>query len=253
MKRFVITVTAVVLAVTALPASAEAADPVSVLKAQLSKNRGVTVVERGTKPTEKVVGIRTKVLVELDRAGRPVASDRTIMTLGPADIAQHARDIIVNGRMYYRGRIFNEGSPVLPEGKQWVLRAGKARPAVGFLQVVNVLEPATLGALLKSTTTVRRSKGETLYSGAISLGEIYKVSSSLRADYPKGFDYKMAILNWRLSTDSKGLVRRLVTSEKNSDSTDLIFDTRFSDWRPEVTIQAPPADEVAKQSEVGHA
>lgn len=128
----------------------------------------------------------------------------------------------------------------------------QSSPAVGFLQMVNVLEPATLGALLKSTTTVRRGKGETLYSGAVSLGEIYKVSSSLRADYPKGFDYKTVVLNWRLSTDSKGLVRRLVTSEKNSDSTDLIFDTRFSDWRPEVTIQAPPANEVANEREVGY-
>lgn len=127
MKRFVVTVTVVLLAMTALPASAEAADPVSALKAQLSKYRGVTIVERGTKPTKKIVGIRAKVLVKLDRSGRPVASDRTLMTLGYEDIPQHHRDIIVDGRMYYWGRIFNDGSPVLPEGKQWVLRNDKVR------------------------------------------------------------------------------------------------------------------------------
>ncbi|TDD24587.1 hypothetical protein [Nonomuraea diastatica] len=251
MKRLIVALVMALSAVAVSPSSAQAADPVSALKAQLAKNRGVTVVERGTDTSKKVVGIRAKVIVQFDRSGRPVASDRTIMTLGYSDKPQYARDIVVDGRAYFQGTIFNETSPQLPEGKQWVLRTRKAKPAVGFLQMVNVMEPATLGVLLKSATTTRADKPGTLYSGTISLAKLYKVSASLRASLPKEFGFDKTVMNWRLWVDAKGLVRRLVTWEKSDLGTpNVTFDTRFTDWRSELTIETPPAAEVADEDEV---
>ncbi|MEV8634809.1 hypothetical protein AB0395_24450 [Streptosporangium sp. NPDC051023] len=257
MKRLVVVLVAALLGLSAPPAVAGVvADPVSALKAQFAKNRGVTVVERATDIDQKIVIARAKIIVQFGGSG-PIASARTIMTLNH-DEPKYMRDIYVEGRVYIQGTIFNELPLELPAGKQWFLGYGKSRPAVGFQQMVNVLEPATLGVLLKSAPAKGRDGTETLYTGTISIAKLHEVSPSLRElfgvlgggpDLPEPF--AKATLNWRLWVDGKGLVRRLVTWEKGSlISRGVRFDTRFADWRSGVVVKAPPADEVAKADEL---
>lgn len=246
MKRLAALLTATLLGLTAFPASAQAsADPVSVLRAQFAKNRGVTITERDVDLSRKSIGARAKIIVQFARSG-VVASDQTIMTLGYYDKPQHLRNIYIGGRGYTQGNIFNEEAPRLPEGKEWLLTKGKVKPSVSFLQFVNVLEPSTLGLLLKTTASVRRDGSKKLYAGIVSLRDLHKVSPSLQDSFAKELGLTKAKLNWRLWIDAQGRVSRLLTWEKSGLNTSNVrFDTRFSNWSSGVAIEAPPADEVA--------
>jgi hypothetical protein len=244
MKRLAVLLTVILVALTATPAIARVSvDPVSALKAQFATNRGVTIVERSI--TKGVVAARVRTLAQFGRSG-VIASDQTFMTLSYGDEPQHMRRIFVGGREYTQGNFFNEAAPRLPEDKQWLLVKGKARPEVGFLQLVNVLEPGTLNLLLTSASSVRRDRGERLYAGVVAIGDIRKVSPLLKDIFAGTDRYNKAKMNWRLWINAKGLVSRLVTwQEEDSSSSPVKIDTRFSGWRSGVKVEAPPAAEVA--------
>ncbi|MFB9722462.1 hypothetical protein [Planobispora longispora] len=262
--------------VAAAPASARTApdDPVSALKSQFTAHRGVKLDEQGKLigegKTERVILSRRAGVLEFGRKG-VVASDLTStfsLPSGDKELAEEFKDlfsptrvITVKGFSYTDGKFYGDA---MPEGKKWVrARAGLASPGNPAQQLVNPLEPATLKAVL-ARTAAKRPGGTwdgartVVHSGTITLGELYKVSPTVRALLGAKPSATSAVLpvKWQLYIGSDRLVRRAVSSWTQSlrglTSIDLTYlnDSRYSGWGVKSAIEAPPADQVAEVGEL---
>ncbi|MFB9718475.1 hypothetical protein ACFFRU_07120 [Planobispora longispora] len=135
-------------------------------------------------------------------------------------------------------------------------------PGVLSLQMVNVLEPATLRGLL-ATTRRERPGGTvggvptTLYRGTITARRLYGISRTYRmtrGERPRGPEGRM-VIGWRLWQDAERNTRKLVVSYADTwdapgipgwERLHTVFTstTRFSGWGARVRVKAPPAHSV---------
>ncbi|GAA2891647.1 hypothetical protein GCM10010517_56020 [Streptosporangium fragile] len=263
-----------VLGATALAptahASAQAADPVTALKKQISNGRGVTFVDTTKVTTSYDSGVfaQRRGSMQPGASGikasdqttklRITASDVKALSEGMdeedaklmAGLAKPERVVRIKDVSYISGGIFGQ---LLPEGKTWLQLPGGSLGNTGRLsQLVNVAEPATLKALLAHAVVKR----PTAYAGKITFGELYKVSPWFRAGFlttPTGKQAK-TVVDWKLYLGADGLAKRLTTTYPGTPlgakDTTLTVDTRYSGWGSEVTVKAPPADQVATQKDL---
>ncbi|GLW05511.1 hypothetical protein Misp01_06410 [Microtetraspora sp. NBRC 13810] len=149
-------------------------------------------------------------------------------------------------------------APVLPEGKSWVgLPSSTLGGRVLVAQTLNVLEPATLKALLSDVSSKKPGGNvdgarTTLYTGKLTYGELYKVSPALRQLGKLDKSQAKSVVNWQLWLDAKNLPRRVVnfTDEKVSGvTTRSVSDTRYTGWGSRLTIKTPPAAEVLTEKD----
>ncbi|MDP9862923.1 MULTISPECIES: hypothetical protein [Streptosporangium] len=243
MKRWIILVAgALILSTTAAPAHARTAptDPVTALKAQFVAQRGVKIVESGrTNSDGKPLSAQKRRGVVQFGASGVAGYDILTRSDLPGEKATPVRNLAVGGNVYMSGGVIGES---LPEGRKWMRTPGKIRDLSPFLTPVLVLEPATLKALL-STSTVKKP-GATLHKGVITFGALYRVSPSYRADLRKRPNAKVAAMKvaWRLWTGRDGLPSRLVTSWAEpplSMGVTRVSDVRFASWGTPVHLVAP--------------
>ncbi|MBB2909561.1 hypothetical protein FHS43_000807 [Streptosporangium becharense] len=292
MKRMIAVLTsATAVALTAsLPvaahASAQAPDPLTALKKQLTAGHGVQFVD--TVKTRKAG--RTEVIskregeLQFDAAGIS-ASDHTSRPrvkesdlefdlsspesgFGDAEddrspeavqaeeqldkllkgLADPERVVRVKKAAYLSGGVFG---PFLPVGKPWLHIPEDTLGVTGSIgQHINPAEPATLKALLANATVKR----PTSYAGKITFGELHKVSPWFRAAMGRKLYGDMAkdTLNWKLFLGTDRLPARLTTTETDSSgkTVGLTVDTRYTGWGSEVSITAPADDQIATMKEL---
>ncbi|GAA3444165.1 hypothetical protein [Planomonospora venezuelensis] len=258
------------------PAGAQAApaDPVSALRKQFRPGRGVKLTEQakliGEGRTQRVIFGRRGGVLEFGRKG-VTASDLTSTFSLPGankelveefkDMFAPSRTITVKG-VSYTSSAFYAGA--MPEGKKWLRTpAQPVSPGNPAQQLVNPLEPATLKAALAHTTS-RRPGGTwdgartVVHSGTITLGELYRVSPTVRGLLGAEPSAKSAPLrvSWQLYIGPDQLVRRAVSSWTQSmrglTSVDLTYlnDSRYTGWGVKSAIKAPPAAQVAEFEEL---
>lgn len=253
----------------AQPARASAqpaqADPVSALKSRFKLHRGVRLAENakiiGEGKKQRAIFNRRGGVLEFGTSG-VVASDVTDeFTLPGADkelkgLFGPSRTITVKGTTYTSGGFYADS---MPEGKKWLrAKGGTVAPGNPAQQILNPLEPATLKAALAHTAT-RRPGGTwdgartVVHSGTITLGELYKVSPTVRAllgGKPSAASATLPV-SWKLYLGPDQLVRRAVSSWTQSlrglTSLDMTYlnDSRYSGWGVKSAIKAPPASQVA--------
>ncbi|MFD8528194.1 hypothetical protein ACFV0L_12360 [Streptosporangium canum] len=253
----------------AQPARASAqpaqADPVSALKSRFKIHRGVRLAENakiiGEGKKQRAIFNRRGGVLEFGTSG-VVASDVTDeFTLPGADkelkgLFGPSRTITVKGTTYTSGGFYADS---MPEGKKWLrAKGGTVAPGNPAQQILNPLEPATLKAALAHTAT-RRPGGTwdgartVVHSGTITLGELYKVSPTVRAllgGKPSAASAALPV-SWKLYLGPDQLVRRAVSSWTQSlrglTSLDMTYlnDSRYSGWGVKSAIKAPPASQVA--------
>ncbi|MFJ2030301.1 hypothetical protein [Streptosporangium sp. NPDC087985] len=286
MRRMIATLTgataaaliAPALAATA-PANAQAApasvrtaqtDPVSALKRQFKPHRSVKLAENakiiGEGKANRAIFSRRSGVLEFGTPG-VTASDLTEQFSLPGaeqelkNLFGPSRTITVKGNSYTSGGFYGDA---LPEGKKWLRTKGDSvllgNPAQ---KIIDPLEPATLKATLAHTAT-RRPGGTwdgvrtVVHSGTITLGELYKVSPTVRAVLGAKPSATSATLpvTWKLYLGSDKLVRRAVSSWTQSlrglSSLDITYlnDSRYSGWGAKSAIKAPPASQVADFGEL---
>ncbi|MFF5210806.1 hypothetical protein [Streptosporangium sp. NPDC000396] len=274
MRRMIATLTGAAAAalivpalVTAAPASAQSApaDPVSALKGQLKAHHGVKLAESskliGDGKNQRAIFSRRNGVLEFGKPG-VVASDLTSTFSLPGaekelkDLFAPSRTITVKDTSYTSGGFYGDA---LPEGRKWVRTPSDLTTAGNpGQQMVNPLEPGTLKAVL-AHTTAKRPGGTwdgvktVVHSGTITLGELYKVSPTVRAALGAKPSAKSAPLpvNWQFYIGSDQLVRRAVSSYTQSlrglVSVDITYlnDSRYTSWGVKSAIKAPPASQVA--------
>ncbi|MBG0827899.1 hypothetical protein HS041_08985 [Planomonospora sp. ID67723] len=255
------------------PASAPT-DPVSALRKQFRPGHGVKLGEQakliGEGKTERVIFSRRGGVLEFGGKG-VAASDLTSTFSLPGtdrklaeefkDLFAPSRTITVKGVSYTSSAFYAEA---MPEGKKWLRTpAEPVSPGNPAQQMVNPLEPATLKAVL-ARTTARRAGGTwdgtrtVVHSGTITLGELYRLSPTVRGLLGAKPSAKSAALkvSWQLYIGSDQLVRRAVSSWTQSTrgltSVDLTYlnDSRYSGWGVKSSIKAPPAAQVADFDEL---
>ncbi|MFF3445358.1 hypothetical protein [Streptosporangium sp. NPDC002721] len=255
---------------TGQAAQAAAADPVSALKRQFRTHRGVKLTENtkiiGEGKKDRVILTRRNGVLEFGRTGL-VASDLTTKFNLPIPdeelkgLFAPSRTISLKGVSYTSGGVFAES---MPEGKKWLRTNNDALSLVSAVQqIISTVEPGTLGATL-AHTRAKRSGGTwdgtrtTVHSGTITLGELFKVSPSVRKMLGKKPTGRSATLpvTWKIYLGSDQLVRRIVSSYTESsqglNSTEVTYvnDSRYTGWGTKVTIKAPPAARVADFDEL---
>ncbi|MDP9862927.1 MULTISPECIES: hypothetical protein [Streptosporangium] len=287
MRRMIATLTGataaalIAPALVAAPANAQAApaapaaqiaqtDPVSALKSQFRTHRGVKLAENskiiGEGKNNRAIFSRRNGVLEFGKQG-VVASDLTEkFTLPGAEkelknLFGPSRTLMVKGVSYISGGFYGDA---LPEGKEWLrVKGGAVVAGNPAQQIVNPLEPATLKAAL-AHTTAKRPGGTwdgtrtVVHSGTITLGELYKVSPTVRALLGAKPSAKSATLpvSWKLYLGPDQLVRRAVSSWTQSlrglTSLDMTYlnDSRYSGWGVKSAIKAPSAAQVADFDEL---
>ncbi|MET8049993.1 MULTISPECIES: hypothetical protein [unclassified Streptosporangium] len=267
--------------VTVAPASAQTAqttktaqaaksDPVSALKRQFRTHRGVKLTENtkivGAGKKQRTIFTRRNGVLEFGKSGL-VASDLTTKFNLPTQDGEFkglftpSRTISLKNVSYTSGGFFADS---MPEGKKWLRVPGGGLVLVSPVQqIISTVEPGTLKATL-AHTGARRPGGTwdgtrtTVHSGTITLGELFKVSPSVRAmlgTKPTGRSATLPV-TWKIYIGSDQLVRRIVSSYTEStrglNSTELTYvnDTRYTGWGTKVTVKAPPADQVADFDEL---
>ncbi|MFI7440781.1 hypothetical protein [Nonomuraea indica] len=260
----VLTVPANMTTAQASVVSSSAVDQVNALRQQFRAGRGVRVAEtvRLSLRAKRTVTVRRKGTLQFGPSGIVGAHFVRRATVRPPlekSDPVNVRHMISVGETYYHF----DATPAdenLPEGKKWV-RASAHRPfqkwhAAFGDQDLNVLEPGTLALLLRSAARRLPDQGGVQYGGVIAQAELYKASRSFRDQRflfePGGKEGRLKIA-WRLWVNRTGLVTRLVTSRGN----DGMFhkassDTRYTGWGSEVTITAPPADQVIDEADVDY-
>ncbi|MFI6921852.1 hypothetical protein ACIBIZ_18050 [Nonomuraea spiralis] len=136
------------------------------------------------------------------------------------------------------------------------------------VRIVSLSDPATLRAVL-ATTTSRRPAGmydgvrTTVHEGVITFAQLHKVNPDMRIgarSRPTG-EYASWKVSWRLWIGPDQLVRRAWSAWRDpNDSLDrsagepqhysFVEDLRLSDWGMKVDIQPPPADETVSLEEL---
>lgn len=266
MKRLIagIAVAAAAAVFTATPAQAAApANPVQALRKQFVAGKGVKFTERTTmiSGSRKEIVVRRSGSLLFSKSGIAASDVTGRFNISKNDLPEDAPEILlamakpertirIGSTSYTSGGMF---SAMLPEDKTW-FKAPKGVPSsiTGvYGQIINVAEPKTLAAVLK---TAKPGTGGT-YSGTISYGALYKVSPSLRAAMPVEPTMTAAKqpVTWKLTLNGKSLAERLVTSypaktlDKSLKKEIISIDTRYVGWGSKITITAPPADEVTSK------
>ncbi|MFC0864837.1 hypothetical protein ACFHYQ_21315 [Sphaerimonospora cavernae] len=239
-------------------AQAPAADPVSALKKQFVTGHGVAFSERTTlgdgdystvmvRRTGKFLfGKRGVAASDISTKFNLTASQREDLSEEIRDFFAPEQTIRVGTTAYFKGGFFGS---FLPADKTWLrIPGGPQSGAVGTMgQVIGVTEPETLKTLLAHGKKV--SGG---YTGTTTFGELWKVSKWFRGTLfdqkPKAAQSKTKV-TWKLFTNAKGVVTRVVSSHSGSASglsgSKLTTDTVFTGWGRTVSIKAPAAKDVA--------
>ncbi|MEV8633348.1 hypothetical protein AB0395_16975 [Streptosporangium sp. NPDC051023] len=265
MRRSIAMVTAALLAsalAVAAPATAQAAapaDPVKALQRQLRPGHGIQITETNRSHWKHgSVTVRRSDILQFDRSGiaavdvvRRATSSPPLGKKNPVNVQ---RTITVGGRNYHYDPSMNAR---LPKGKTWVRdsRENGKWSAVFGDQVLNVLEPATLGFMLRTSARRLPDRGGVQYRGTITWAQLFKVSRSFHEQWsfiPLGKAGRSKI-KWRLWLDATGLPARLVTEDTFGGLVDnAVNDIRYTGWGSRVVVTAPPADRVIDELDVDY-
>ncbi|MFF5213299.1 hypothetical protein [Streptosporangium sp. NPDC000396] len=256
----------------AVPAAAQAGppDPVQALKRRFRPERGVHIAEVTRLIFEDKQSLRLRVngRVQLGLSGR-AASDATMqLVIDPpvrklleskdgdelrnTGIEDPQETIVVGGHRYTSHTLY---AGLLPDGKTWVRAGYRVTDNAASLQTIDVFEPAVLKAML-GRAKAKPVSGGFFYQEMVSYGQPAKSSKNpsaavLRETLSGDSDRKIA---WRLWTDGTGLPIRLMTTEATwwNSRTPATHrtDTRYSEWGSHVVVLAPPADQVADETEL---
>lgn len=268
MKRRI--VAAVLLAVVstltagqAVHADAEV-DPAGAVQRQLVPGHGVKVVQHSrmfmfgrwssVKPVRGVVGFGK---------GKIVATDMK----NPNLALRGTRNICV-GKLGYESYVKRDPEDPLPPGKTWVSYDWPPCQLVLKSGFVDLADPATLRAVLATTTDTRPAGvydgvRTTLYQGSITFAQLGKAKPGLRIGFrskPTG-KYGNWKVSWRLWIGGDRLVRRARSSWREPNDGPgrsagddpyyaFVEDLRLSDWGMKVHIKPPPADETVPADEL---
>ncbi|MEO3798246.1 hypothetical protein ABGB14_49315 [Nonomuraea sp. B10E15] len=138
---------------------------------------------------------------------------------------------------------------VLPQGTNWVRYPHTDLPASNPL--LDVLEPATLKALLAHRTSWR---GEVV-KGTIKADKLVKVSRSFASNF-HGYSISKPVstISYTLRLSGAGLVERLTTKGALRHWKGSVLrvesDTRYSAWGRRVTVAPPLKGEVLDQKQL---
>jgi hypothetical protein len=280
LKRYIAGLACAATAVLGAPAlastaHAQAADPITALKGQLKDGNGVTYVDimKTQGSSKNTIAGHRKGELQFSTSGIS-ASDHTTqlrfeegaldLSFGEdehdtteeekklsklfAGLAEPERVVRIKKKAYLSGGVFGQ---FLPQDKPWLGYPGDTLGVTGSMgQLINVAEPATLKTLLAHATV----KKPAAYAGKITFGELQKVSPWFRASHDglklSGEQAKTTI-NWKLFLNADRLPARLATSYTQfSSGPTWTVDTRYTNWGSKVTIDAPPADQVATMKEL---
>ncbi|WP_406318709.1 hypothetical protein OHA77_14860 [Streptosporangium sp. NBC_01639] len=256
----------------AAPASAQAVqtDPVSALKKQFKPGHGVKLAENakiiGEGKNNRSIFSRRNGVLEFGTSGVTASDVTDKFSLAGAEeelksLFGPSRTIMVKDTFYTSSGFYADA---LPEGKKWLRTKGEAiAPGNPAQKIIDPLEPATLKATLAHTESKR--PGGTwdgvrtaVHSGKITLGELYKVSPTVRAllgAKPSAASATLPV-TWKIYLGPDKLVRRAVSSWTQSlrglTSLEMTYvnDSRYSDWGVKSAIKAPPAAQVADIDEL---
>ncbi|SDI28591.1 hypothetical protein SAMN05421505_14231 [Sinosporangium album] len=258
--------------VAAAPAAAQAGtpDPASALKRRLEPERGVRISETsrtyfGAASKSSGNGTRISGKVQLSPAG-PVATDFTWWTLSGPKAERPPSERSAPYRVIRVGKGFYDSAdrypgPV-PDGKKWVRFPGKHKGSSGrdmardaSLQPIDVYDPSAVKAMVKRSTSKPVSGGY-VYRGSVSYKELSKVFKGPFINWASGRPITAKTtgkISWRLWTDRKGLLKRLVTSDAVGAGKEPLLkqtDTRYTAWGFRLVVSAPPADEVIDEADL---
>ncbi|MFD8528195.1 hypothetical protein ACFV0L_12365 [Streptosporangium canum] len=287
MKRYIAGLACAATAVLGAPAlastaHAQAADPITALKSQFSSGRGVNFVDTtkmqgsqgnmvlakrtgalqfgpsGISASDQTARLRIKeselqALLEdeedgeVGKAGEADSEQDKSFSKVFAGLAKPERVIRIKNSSYVSGGVLGE---FLPVDKTWFHDPSGELGLLGSMsQFVNVAEPATLKALLAHAT-----KRAGVYSGKITFGELAKVSPWFRASLfgPTNARTAKTVAIWRLSLGPDQLPTRLTTTYTELAGSDMstTVDTRYTGWGSKVTVEAPPAGDVAEPEDL---
>jgi hypothetical protein len=260
MKRTIVgaAVVAGLVQLNATPAqAAPQIDPVKALKAELVRGQAVNIVAtvkadygRGVSLSsgmDGTIGFGPRGEIASDLAQTLRYSEKAISSakkLGLGDDAElqqaPIRTISSAGDDYVSGPVVDEA---LPQGTSWVRYRGTDLPASNML--LEVLEPATLKALLISRT----SYGDGILKGTIKTDKLAKISRSFASRFGK--PAKATDVSYTLWLNSAGLVERVAAKAvlpTGDGSLRVESDTRYSDWGREATILLPLEGDVIDRS-----
>jgi hypothetical protein len=256
--------------VAAAPAAAQAspADPARAVKRQLRAERGVEIAEirRLTFDDKTSVRLRKNSRLQLSPSG-PVAFDATWQEVPDPKLKKELENrgddpssdkfdpyymTFVKGRLYLSGGSYDR---LLPQGKTWVSITMRELPVDAVSeQTINVFQPTVLKAVLKGSTR-KPVSGGFFYHGTVTYAQLYEASKSTYAREFRGLpvsEFDKRKIRWRLWTDGKGLLRRLMTTDTVEGFMTTSIDTRFTDWGLHFVVTTPPADEVIDKKDLPH-
>ena len=259
-----------VLSVPALAstATAQASDPISALRSQFKTGLGVKTVD-----TTKVRGIAGNAVIakrtgvfQFGTSGIRASDHTGQLRIKPSDLGlseasttseddqltklftcmtKPERVVRIKNATYISGGVFGE---FLPADKTWLRFDGAAGVTGSLSQLVNVAEPSTLKVLLAHTTVKRAGT----YAGKITFGELHKISPWFRVSLGAPLDRKTAkiSMSWKLYLGADKLAKRLTVSYLAGAKDAVTVDTSYTGWGSKTTVATPPADQVAKLSEL---
>jgi hypothetical protein len=226
--------------VTVAPAQAAPINPVKALEKQLSPGHGVRISVTDRDLSKPSVITRSTGTLEFGKSGA-IASDLTKRYqrgkgMKKSAWAEYApwtpeRSLVRGGYKYVRGGPLDS---LLPEGGKWIRYGPGFRPSTGFIDIFHAKQ------FRKLVADAKYVKGS--YRGSITFKELMKLKGEKVHS-----EVGNATIDYLLETDSKGLVRRMVSKWTWRFRTTLtnvtLTETRFADWGTKVAIQTPPESE----------
>jgi hypothetical protein len=228
--------------VTVAPAQAAPINPVKALEKQLSPGHGVRFFTSTRNVTNPSAISRTSGTLEFGKSGI-IAADRSTRFHRAKGMKQSAwdeyasltpkRELVHGGYLYGRG---GDVDAYLPTDKKWIryrLGYGARSP-----QEVDTFRVKQLKRLVADAKYVKGA-----YRGSTTWTELRELNGEEGIDGDVG----KTRIDYLLDTDSKGLVRRLVskwTIRVGGGRPDVFLtETRFTGWGAKVAIKAPPESE----------
>jgi len=286
MRRLTAGFACVAAAALLAPATASAAhaepkparpNPVTALNGRLAAGAGVTY--RSTTTVNNATVATTTAAFRFNRSGLAAGDVTTRLQVKPAALGKDAalavqpeRTITIGDTTYLNSVSFRkhlaeshpsivpENTPdvallddPLPASRPWIqTRNGPVTGTLGLLgQLVNPAEPATLRTLLAQRPAKRQDKRTktTVYRGAVTIGQLHRVSPWLRDTLLVKPDARLARtkVDWELHVGPDGLPRRVLSAWSPSalglGKQRFVVDSRFT-WGANVRVTPPDADRV---------